>query len=299
MSDQCEYADYLRDSWVLRHNEDYLEFLVQKVWRLDRPCSVVEFGCGYGRVAMRLMPLLPEGSTYSGFDHSQELIQEARTLWADLPHQAEFTVAEAPQAPYDDSMFDVALCHTVLQHLPDPERVIAEMVRVTRDGGLVITCDANRNAHNAMFHIHETEEQDSTPLQLIQTMHREIRRREGLDHSIGIKLPVLLHQAGLRNVQARVTDSVRLLFPPIDTEEKRRLHQAMCREGLAAPPTEPAERAKWIARLTQNGVSEADAEREYERELARDFAANAKRYHTVWADLLTWSFGTVAKKGTP
>jgi len=239
------------------------------------------------------MPLFPEGSTYAGFDKSQELIDEARSLQSDLPCQATFEVGDVHEAPYEDGAFDVSLCHAVLQHLPDPVAVIKEMVRVTRAGGLVITCDANRNAHNAMFHIHETEEQDATPLELIQTVHREIRRSAGRDHNIGIKLPVLLHQAGLENVQARITDGVRLLFPPFDTDEKRQIHQAICSEGFAPPPTEPTERAKWIARLVQNGISEADAEREYERELERNFSANAERYHTVYTTLLSWSFGTV------
>ncbi len=42
-------SDYLVGSRILLHNDDYLEFLVTKVWKLDQPCRVVDFGCGSGR----------------------------------------------------------------------------------------------------------------------------------------------------------------------------------------------------------------------------------------------------------
>ena len=45
----------------------------------------------------------------------------------------------------------MALTHTVLMHVPAPERAVSEMLQVTRPGGLVITCEANRDAHTAML----------------------------------------------------------------------------------------------------------------------------------------------------
>jgi len=287
---------YLADSWILRHNDDYLAFLVDKVWQLKKPCAVADFGCGYGRFGLKLMPLLPSGSTYHGFDQSSELIAQARDLWQDCEIESEFSVGSAFNAPFEDSRFDVAVSHTVLMHIPDPVRVIREMIRVTRDAGLIITCDANRNAHNALFHIDETEEQDTVPLDLFQTMNREIRKQTGVDHNIGSKTPVLMHKAGLKNVGARVSDSVRLLFPPIDSGKSDALFQALCREGYGPPVPDSIAREKWIEGMTKYGVSRHDAEREIDRELSRDLANKAGNYHTVYTDLLTFSFGTVNKE---
>jgi len=290
--------EYLRQSWILRHNDDYLEFLVNKVWKLNRPCAVVDFGCGYGRFGLKLMPLLPDGSTYCGFDPSADLIAKARNIWDQVRFHAEFSQASAFDAPFEDSRFDVAVSHTVLMHVPRPEAVIREMIRVTRDAGLVITCDANRNAHSALFHIAETDEQDVTPLELFQTLNRNIRRQTDVDHNIGIKTPALMHKAGLRNVEARVTDSVRLLFPPFDTDDKKALFRAMCREGYGPPAPTDEVRSQWKKHFTDHGIPEQDAEREIERELARDFANRAEEYHTAYADLLSFSFGTVKKDAT-
>jgi hypothetical protein len=80
--------------------------------------------------------------------------------------------------------------------------MIREMVRVTRDGGMVITCEGNHNAHNALYHTEELNSQETTPLNLIQSINRQIRLQTGVDHNIGIKAPILMHKAGLKNVQA-------------------------------------------------------------------------------------------------
>ena len=61
------------------HNVDYLEFLVSKVWRIDRhPLKIVEFGCGYGRFASMLLPLVASGSSYTGFDSAAALVSREK-----------------------------------------------------------------------------------------------------------------------------------------------------------------------------------------------------------------------------
>jgi hypothetical protein len=47
--------------------------------------------------------------------------------------------------------------------------------------------------------------------------------------------------------------------------------------------------------MDDHGISDADADKEIERELSLDFANKAEQYHTVYADLLTFSFGRVEK----
>ena len=82
--------EYLRDSYSLYHNDDYIQFLVRTVWGLDKRSDVVEFGCGYGRMGLVLMSLLPQGSTYTGIDVSESLLQKGREAYAELPYAARF-----------------------------------------------------------------------------------------------------------------------------------------------------------------------------------------------------------------
>jgi ubiquinone/menaquinone biosynthesis C-methylase UbiE len=287
-------ADYLAGSKILQHNDDYLEFLVGRVWALTSPCRLVEFGCGSGIMGFKLMRLLPAGSTYSGIDSSAALLARGRELAAHAPWPAEFHEGSIFDTPFAENSFDVALTHAVLMHAPHPDRALAEMIRVTRPGGLVITCEANRNAHTALLHIEESNHQEDTPLELFQTINREIRRRTGVDHNIGVKMPILMERAGLRNVQARLSDAVRVLIPPLDTEFKARVFKAICDEGYGQPAPDEAQRARWKANLVGYGITEEAAEREIAREIDEDILDKGSLYHLVYAALMTWSFGTKA-----
>jgi ubiquinone/menaquinone biosynthesis C-methylase UbiE len=288
-----EADEYLRQSVILQHNQDYLEFLVTRVWKLDQICKFAEFGCGSGKMGLQLMPLLPRGSTYTGIDLSSKLIARGRQAWANAPWQGEFLEGTIYATPFPEGSFDATMTHTVLMHVPNPEKVIQEMIRVTRPGGLVIACEANRNAHTALLHIEEVNHQETAPLELFQTINREIRKRTGVDHNIGAKLPVLMHKAGLKNVQIRVSDAGRFLYPPVDTDDKKRLFKAICDEGYGQPKPDEEQRKKWKTNLLGYGISEQDAEAEITRELEEDFLNRGGQYHTVYFSLLTWTFGVV------
>lgn len=286
-------AEHLQLCQTLHHNDDYLEFLVTRVWRLDRACRLAEFGCGFGVMGLRLMPLLAQGSTYTGIDQSSSLVSKGRQIWADKPWQAEFHEGTIYETPFADHSFDLTLTHTVLMHVPYPEKVLQEMIRVTRLGGLVVACEANRNAHTALLHIAEVNHQETTPLELFQTINRGIRERTGVDHNIGAKLPVLMQRAGLKQIEIRLSDAVRFLWPPLDTDYKNRVFAAICDEGYGQQRPSDEQRARWQANLVSYGISEQDAEAEIARELDEDFLNKGQQYHTVYASLLTWSFGVV------
>jgi SAM-dependent methyltransferase len=293
--DKCAY---LRATRSLYHNVDYWAFLVKSVWRLhERSCQVVDFGCGYGWAELMLLPLLSPGSVYRGVDQSEKLLAEAREVFADSPfrERAEFVLADATAVPFPDDSFDVAFAHTLLMHLTEPEAALREMIRVTRSGGLVITCDANRNAGAAMLHIEEVGEQDCAALSAFQTMNARLRRDTGRDCNIGMKTPVLMHKAGLQDVQARLSDAVRLLFPPVDSEEKENLFRSLCDDGLGWNSGDPAAVAERRNRLVSLGVPESEAGWEIDRERDNDFLHLGRGYHTVCPGLLTFSFGTVKK----
>ena len=206
----------LASTRFLNHNDDYFEFLVEKVWKLTEPMNIVDFGCGFGYMGLKILPLLPFGCKYTGIDQAPNLIEKGREIFKKTGYDYDFKVADMREAPLDDSSFDLAVSHAALMHTPDPERAIAEMVRVVRHDGMVISCDANRNTHTAAFYIHETNEQESTPLDFFQKMNAGIREKFGIDYNIGYKLPVLFKNAGLINIGARTDDKVNLLLPPLN-----------------------------------------------------------------------------------
>ena len=49
-------------------------------------------------------------------------------------------VAPLHQVPADDASFDAVICNAVLEHVPNPDAVVAELHRVTRPGGVLYLC---------------------------------------------------------------------------------------------------------------------------------------------------------------
>ena len=276
------------------HNDDYLEFLVDRVWRLHSPCRLVDFGCGFGYLGLKLLPLLPQGSSYTGIDSSARLLEEARSIFADSPWEAEFAEADITDVPLQDDAFDVAVTHSVLMHLPRPEVAVSEMTRLTRSGGLLVACESNWNGHNALNHIAELEELDVKDLGFLQRLFARDREADGPDRNIGVKVPVLMQRAGLINIGARMTDAVRCLLPPIDTEEKEHLLASLVADGLAHP-VDATREAEMHRRFADRGFSREEAEGQIRREryLADRFAEGSSGYHVVSPLLMTFSFGEV------
>ena len=49
-----EKLEYLQTTRQNMWNDDYFEFLVKNVWKLDKPINIIDFGCGYGYLGTKL-----------------------------------------------------------------------------------------------------------------------------------------------------------------------------------------------------------------------------------------------------
>lgn len=62
-------------------------------------------------------------------------------------------ISDISSIPVGDSSFDVVLCSEVLEHIPDPNKALAELARITRSNGLIIlTAPFASLSHFAPFH---------------------------------------------------------------------------------------------------------------------------------------------------
>lgn len=100
--------------------------------------SVLDTGCGTGRALRHLRDRLPGVELY-GNDPSAELLEIAVEQHG-IPAER-LTCVGSQELPYDDGSFDAVIETAVLHHVPDPERVVAEMVRVARKA--VFLSDSN------------------------------------------------------------------------------------------------------------------------------------------------------------
>ena len=97
--------------------------------------TVLDYGCGTGRFAQRLLDL---GMDYCGVDTSPSMIECAKKL--NPSKNSQFIWLAQPSLPFQDGQFDACLSVMVLQYLMDAqhekiERVSAELARVLAVGG--------------------------------------------------------------------------------------------------------------------------------------------------------------------
>jgi ubiquinone/menaquinone biosynthesis C-methylase UbiE len=102
---------------------------------------VLEIGCGTGAVA-RVLARQPTVAEVIGVDPSPVFIAKADELAATEGAVA-FETGDGRALRFPDGDFDVVVCHTVLCHAPEPERVVAEALRVLRPGGTFAVCEGD------------------------------------------------------------------------------------------------------------------------------------------------------------
>jgi 2-polyprenyl-3-methyl-5-hydroxy-6-metoxy-1,4-benzoquinol methylase len=93
------------------------------------PDSVLDVGCGEGVLVERWARRLPSARVV-GVDLEEPSIQQG---WSE--HTApnlEYRVVEGPELPFADGEFELASAMEVLEHLPDPARMLSEMARCAR-----------------------------------------------------------------------------------------------------------------------------------------------------------------------
>jgi 2-polyprenyl-3-methyl-5-hydroxy-6-metoxy-1,4-benzoquinol methylase len=93
------------------------------------PASVLDVGCGEGVLSHKW-------ATQQGIERVVGIDLDDQKLeaeWASRSHpKLEFRAMRAEQLQFADDDFDLAAATEVLEHVPDPERVLAEMARVAR-----------------------------------------------------------------------------------------------------------------------------------------------------------------------
>jgi ubiquinone/menaquinone biosynthesis C-methylase UbiE len=103
--------------------------------------SVLDVGCGTGAVS-RVLAEIPRVRTVVGIDPSPIFIEKARQLAAGIA-QLSFQTGDARALPFPDATFDLVVFHTVLCHVPEPERALLEARRVLRPGGSLAIFDGD------------------------------------------------------------------------------------------------------------------------------------------------------------
>ena len=95
---------------------------------------VLDVACGTGNAAI---PAGRTGASVTGVDIAPNLLDQARERAAADGVEARFEEGDAEALPYPDAGFDVVMSMFGAMFAPRPERVVSELTRVCRSGGVI------------------------------------------------------------------------------------------------------------------------------------------------------------------
>jgi len=156
---------------------------------------LLDVGCGTGDDVRALSAIVGPGGSVVGFDNSEKMVGEARKRAEGLYLPVEFRVGNAAHLDFEDNSFDACRAERILIHVDDPRAVLAEMVRVTKPGGCIVTADADWDTI-----ILDAPDRDLTRkvLDLVS---------DGIHNSwIARQVPAIMKQMGLQEISTGATN---------------------------------------------------------------------------------------------
>jgi len=104
--------------------------------------KVIDVGCGAGRHAFEAYR---RGADVIAFDRDAAEVERVRTILTAMAEageapasaRAEAVVGDVLALPYADETFDCVIASEILEHIPDDNAAIAELIRVLKVGGML------------------------------------------------------------------------------------------------------------------------------------------------------------------
>ncbi|MCD4763177.1 MAG: methyltransferase domain-containing protein [Desulfobacterales bacterium] len=146
---QTEYLGYV--------NSEYLKILALKVkslkersyelMHLQTGHRVIDLGCGSGIDTIPLAKFVGPISQVIGIDIDNQMIVTAnkKAKEAGVADRVIHEYADAMSLPYGSNYFDACRSERLFQHMLNPEKVLFEMVRITKPRGWIVVADTDQS----------------------------------------------------------------------------------------------------------------------------------------------------------
>lgn len=198
---------------------------------------VLDVGCGSGVVTRAMARRVMPGGVAVGVDPSAAFLNVAREYADAEEHGAtiRFEAGDCRNLPFADSSFDAVIAATVLAHVPEAERALPEMVRVTRPGGRVGVFDFDGDC----FLIAHPDRQLTRRVVAANCDHGAVNGR------LIREVPGLLANAGVENVKVKA-------FMPLERQSDSFYADLAKRTGRVAAEAgaiTEAEVSEWLRQL--------------------------------------------------
>lgn len=222
--------------------------------------SALDLGCGPRGVIELLHTRVSPGGRVVGLDGDSAHVAMARELVARRAMGGvEILEGDARNTGLPTDSFDLVHTRTLLITVPEPEKVLAEMVRLTRPGGWVASLEPDCEhsiyyPHHPVFdRLHELfmlafSRNGADPR--IGRRLGELYRQTGLE-DVGVDVRAAAHPAGhsRRTIVADLVRAMRLQILALGASDERELDEldAAARKHLANPEVVAMQHVRFLA----------------------------------------------------
>jgi 2-polyprenyl-6-hydroxyphenyl methylase/3-demethylubiquinone-9 3-methyltransferase len=111
--------------------------------------TVLDVGCGGGILSESMAGL---NASVTGIDLSDKALQVAKLHLLESGRQVDYRkIAVEDMAAECPGTFDIVTCLEMLEHVPDPDSVIASCAALVKPGGWIFLSTLNRNPKSYLF----------------------------------------------------------------------------------------------------------------------------------------------------
>ena len=182
------FTQFMDTSHAQQTARSYKQQIMEQL-ALQEGATILDVGCGTGQDTQDLAQAVGPSGRVVGIDSSATMLEAARARAAHLQRPVEYVLADATQLPFADASFDACQASRVFGHLREPDRALAEMVRVARPEARIVVADGDMD------------------LVIVDIPDRALLRKiihaacDQMEQGwIGRQMPRLFQQAGLKNI---------------------------------------------------------------------------------------------------
>ena len=136
------FAQFMDTSHALATAQSYKQAIMEQL-AIQEGAAILDVGCGTGQDTQDLARAVGPGGRVIGIDSSATMLQEARARVVNMQLPVEYVLADATQLPFANASFDGCQASRVLGHLREPDKALAEIVRVARPGARIVAADGD------------------------------------------------------------------------------------------------------------------------------------------------------------
>src|SRR5262249_50956808 len=191
--------------------------------------SAIDVGCGPRGIIDLLAERVLPGGRVVGLDADPAHVAMAAEFVASRGLRGVETVlADARETGIESSSFDLVHARTLLVNVPEPEEVLAEMMRIARPGGWLVGIEPDVEAALCYPPL--------AAFDRLSVIFKAAFARNGADPHIGRRMAYLYRQVGLEDV---TVEASAVLYPPGHTRRTvradlvRSLRPQILEAGLA------------------------------------------------------------------